>query len=141
MSTYTDLHNRVKENVTVDYNDRVTPQLVRLFNEKNEFWGTLKGHVSADNINIDGGLITGVTLKDSVLTGNITLPGGYDLGRIGDSIRQISVDLDATSARLFREEDTRLTADNALGYRIDTINTRIDNFQDDVAREFGILSV
>jgi hypothetical protein len=40
MSTYTDLHNRVKENITIDYHNRITPQKVKLFNEENEYWGT-----------------------------------------------------------------------------------------------------
>lgn len=127
MSTYTDLHNRVKENITVDYHSRITPQIVRLYNEKNEFWGTLKGHISAENISINGGVIAGVTLKDTTLTGSVMLPGNYDLAQFGNNIRQISVDLDATSARLYKEEDTRLTADNELSYKIETVKSDILN--------------
>lgn len=55
MSTYTDLHNKVKENIAVDYHNRITPQKVRLFNEENEYWGTFKGHVTAEDIQIKGG--------------------------------------------------------------------------------------
>ena len=43
MSTYTDLHNRVQESINVDYNSRITPQKVKLWNNENEYWGTFKG--------------------------------------------------------------------------------------------------
>ena len=134
MSTYTDLHNRVKENIAVDYNNRITTQRVRLFNEQNEFWGTLRGHISAENININGGILSGVTIQDAVLTGNVILPGNYDLAKIGSNIYQLSVDLEELDRRLYSEEDTRQIEDIKL-------STRIDGLKADLAREIGTLSI
>jgi hypothetical protein len=87
MSTYTDLHNRVKENVTVDYNNRITTQRARFLNEQNEYWGTLRGNVSAENINIAGGTLSGVTLVDTILDGSLALPDGIDLHKV---LQQVS---------------------------------------------------
>jgi len=110
MSTYTDLHNRVKENITVDYNNRVTPQRVRFFNEQNEYWGTFRGHVSAENININGGSLNGVTLKDVILNGSVALPDGIDLHKVLQQVKQISTDLVQTGEILEQEISDRETA-------------------------------
>lgn len=48
MSTYTDLHNRIKESIAVDSRTRITPQPVRMLNDQNEFWGTFVGTLSAN---------------------------------------------------------------------------------------------
>lgn len=48
MSTYTDLHNRVKESLTVDYHSRITPQVISALNPENEFWGTFRGKFVGD---------------------------------------------------------------------------------------------
>lgn len=48
MSTYTDLHNRVKESLTVDYHSRITPQVISALNSENEFWGTFRGKFVGD---------------------------------------------------------------------------------------------
>ena len=50
MSTYTDLHHRIKDNITVlrrpgHPDDGMTPQLVKLMNPENEYYGTFKGNV------------------------------------------------------------------------------------------------
>ena len=37
MSTYTDLHNKLKETINVDYRTRNTNQEVHLKNERNEY--------------------------------------------------------------------------------------------------------
>lgn len=75
MSTYTDLHNRVKENVTIDYHNRITPQKVKLFNEENEYWGTFQGVISGANSVMSGGSIVSATLSDVSFVGNVELPG------------------------------------------------------------------
>ncbi len=104
MSTYTDLHNRVKENIAVDYNNRITSQRVRFLNEQNEFLGTLRGNVSAENINIMGGTLSGVTLQDAILSGQVTINddegNAIDLVKVGADIIQLSTDLDETNQRL-----------------------------------------
>ena len=45
MSTYTDIRNKIKENITVDYKNRATPQEVHLLNPDNIYWGTFKGSI------------------------------------------------------------------------------------------------
>ena len=52
MSTYTDLHNQVKENITVDYNNRITTQRVRFLNEQNEFLKDIYTFVWNTRINL-----------------------------------------------------------------------------------------
>jgi hypothetical protein len=62
MSTYTDLHNKIKETLTVGYNDddRITTQKVRFYNEGNEYWGTFKGTLRAEQVDLAGGKLTDV---------------------------------------------------------------------------------
>ena len=121
MSTYTDLHNQVKENIAVDYHNRITPQRVRLFNEENEYWGTFKGHVTAEDIQIKGGSISAATLFDTKLCGNIDIPGIGVLSTYTDKIEQISATADAAATGLVDESRARLSADNELVKRIDAI--------------------
>ena len=107
MSTYTDLHNQVKENITVDYNNRITTQRVRFLNEQNEFWGTLRGNVSAENITIEGGVLKGVTLEDTILNGSLALPDGIDLHKVLQHVKEISSNLTETTERLDNEVEKR----------------------------------
>ena len=69
MSTYTDLHNRVQESINVDYKSRITPQNVKLLNAENEYWGTFKGKVQAEDIELTGGTLSGVIITDATLDG------------------------------------------------------------------------
>ena len=156
MSTYTDLHNRVKENITVDYNNRVTPQRVRFFNEQNEYWGTFRGHVSAENINIDGGSLNGVTLNDVILNGSVALPDGIDLHKVLQQVKQISTDLIATAENLDAEiaerkdaleaeKDVRLSADSyemsQRQLKDSGLSVQIDQTNKDLVREISTLNI
>ena len=138
MSTYTDLHNQVKENIAVDYHNRITPQRVRLFNEENEYWGTFKGHVTAEDIQIKGGSISAATLFDTKLCGNIDIPGIGVLSTYTDKIKQISATADAAAAGLVDESRARILADNELVKRIDAIS--LSGISADLDRELGIVS-
>ena len=126
MSTYTDLNNRIKENITVGYpqNDRITTQKVRLFNEENEYWGTFKGHVTAEDITINGGQINGAVLSDVTLCGNIVL-SGVDLPKIGSDIRQISTEIQGVQSNLDDEIRDRVSADIRLRHLILSSDSRI----------------
>lgn len=55
MSTYTDLHNNIKETVNVDYHTRATNQQVKLLNEQNEYWGTFKGQMEVEGNSVISG--------------------------------------------------------------------------------------
>ena len=126
MSTYTDLNNRIKENITVGYpqNDRITTQKVRLFNEENEYWGTFKGHVTAEDITINGGQINGAVLSDVTLCGNIVL-SGVDLPKIGSDIRQLSTEIQGVQSNLDDEIRDRVSADIRLRHLILSSDSRI----------------
>lgn len=87
MSTYTDLHNKVKETLNVDYCSRDSFQEVHLKNPRNIYHGTLKGTLQADDIAVEGGTIKNVTLMDSALSGKVILPGGTDLAKIGYTLQ------------------------------------------------------
>jgi hypothetical protein len=122
MATYTDLHNRVKENITVDYNSRITPQAVRFLNENNEYWGTLKGNISAEDINIDGGTLKNVKLENIELCGSVVL-GEVDISRVAKDIKQLSLDFEDT-----KQEHNIFKKD--IGYisgSVDTIKDELEN--------------
>jgi len=75
MSTYTDLHNRIKENVTIlrrpgNKDDGMTPQKVQFINPENQFYGTFNGTMNVtggvlSGLSVVGGTINGATIKDA----------------------------------------------------------------------------
>ena len=97
MSTYTDLRNRVKENITVGYapDDRTTLQKVKFHNEENEYWGTFTGKVSVDDITVDGGALNDVSVYNGYIK-NTTLVNAdgtkVNLSEIGDQITELSTE-------------------------------------------------
>jgi hypothetical protein len=111
MATYTDLHNKIKETITVDYKDRVTTQEVKFKNGKNEYWGTLKGGVVAEDIDVKKGTLEGVTIKNSKIEGSLDLPGGVNLAKVGTDIALLSDDLTETKEWLRGEEKERIAYD------------------------------
>ena len=77
MSTYTDLHIRRKENLTIlrmpgNSNDGITPQRVILANPENIYSGTFKGKIEASSakftsVDIIDSMITGCTIVDATI--------------------------------------------------------------------------
>ena len=75
MSTYTDLHNRIKENLTLlrrpgSLDDGITPQRVIFINPENQFYGTFNGTMNVSggtlsDLYFKGGTIDGTTIKDA----------------------------------------------------------------------------
>lgn len=93
MSTYTDLHNKVKESVNVDFRSRVTPQKVRMLNEENEYWGTFKGTMVADGIEVKGGVLNDVQINHSTLSDVYvkTKDGStIDLNTLANDVQELS---------------------------------------------------
>lgn len=86
MSTYTDLHNTVKESLNVDYTTRVTTQEASLLNERNRYWGTFEGNLAVKSSVIDDSVVANSMLSNVQLCGNVILPGGIDLGIFGPNI-------------------------------------------------------
>lgn len=92
MSTYTDLHNKIKENVVVNYHDRCTPQEVRFLNENNEYWGTFTGtaniqHLEANSAKLSNTLIVGSTLSNCTI-------GDLDVSTLPGMMEELSSTLD-----------------------------------------------
>ena len=130
MATYTDLHNKIKETITVDYKDRVTTQEVKFKNGKNEYWGTLKGGIVAEDIDVKKGTLEGVTIKNSIVEGSFDLPGGVNLAKVGTDIALLSDDLIETKEWLKSVDDdlgnekvVRASMDTALSIAIDNAIT------------------
>lgn len=124
MSTYTDLHNRVKENVTIDYHNRITPQKVKLFNEENEYWGTFQGVISGANSVMSGGSIVNTVLSDVTFAGETYIPGlcGLTIDQLTSTIDTLSTNLNTVmltsipnlNTKIETETDNRETDDSIL---------------------------
>ena len=91
MSTYTDLHNKIKETIVVGYRpeDRVTTQKVKFYNKENEYWGTFKGTMEVEDTLINGGTLSNVTIDGGTLV-NVRWPGGIDFDKYGQMIADLS---------------------------------------------------
>ena len=91
MSTYTDLHKRLKENVSLDSRNRITTQEAKFLNANNEFWGTFVGQLSSKGIAIDGGTLKNVTI-DGVMLTNVSGTAGEFKGfdSLNDKIVELS---------------------------------------------------
>ena len=90
MSTYTDLHNRAKETLNVDYHTRVTPQKVNFVNPENTYRGTFAGEIKTNGSNtIVGGTIANVVLSNSVLD-KVEFKNGIKLDDIKQAIAELS---------------------------------------------------
>lgn len=105
MSTYTDLHNNIKETINVDYNRRTTNQQVKLLNEQNEYWGTFKGQMEVEgNSVISGAQLNDVIINNAVLCGNIDFGGlGIPVDEIKGTLKQISTDFRSADEDLARD--------------------------------------
>lgn len=85
MSTYTDLHNKIRENIAVDYSSRTTPQLVKFTNLSNEFSGIMSN-----------GIISGTALNGCILPDGKKLEN--ELSNIYDLISELSSHLTALTS-------------------------------------------
>lgn len=144
MSTYTDLHNKVKETINVDYHNRITPQKVKFLNEENEYWGTLKGNISAEDININGGKIENVSLANVKLSGDVITESGVDLNKVGSDIAQLYDETEAINEKItefkdsttkkFEEVDINLyNLSNAISSQAGSTDAAINQLSSDVA--------
>lgn len=94
MATYTDLGNRVRENVVVDYHTRETAQCVKLLNDNNEYRGVFKGTSEISAVNVHGGELSGVVLRDVEFAGSVNLPGHVDLTDLGSNLSEFKKETD-----------------------------------------------
>lgn len=115
MSTYTDLHNRVKESLNVDYHTRETNQKVLFLNPENEYYGSFHGEVDVRGASVVGGTLSDVTIVSARLS-NVVLPGDINITDVGKDINALSTsvalcqhnieDVAAEAQRLVDEEAT-----------------------------------
>lgn len=142
MSTYTDLHNRVKENITIDYHNRITPQKVRLFNEENEYWGIFQGIISGANSVMSGGTIANAVLSNVIFEGKTSIPGleGFSVEELRTILNTLSNNLDTvmlTSIPLLQnnidtEVDFRDTNDSVLCSEFPQVSTYVKAVSSDI---------
>ena len=97
MSTYTDLKNRIKDNVTVIRRpgcpeDGMTPQLVKFMNPENEYYGTFKGGIDSNSATLTNAKIEGSTITDSTLS-NVSIDG-IDLDNVINELQRINTSAD-----------------------------------------------
>lgn len=125
MSTYTDLHNNIKETINVDYNRRTTNQQVKLLNEQNEYWGTFKGQMEVQgNSVISGAQLQDVVINNAVLCGDIDFGGtGIPIDEITNTLKQISVNYQSKDEEL----DGKITKNTD---NITQLNKRLDEIKD-----------
>lgn len=143
MSTYTDLHNRVQESINVDYKSRITPQKVKLLNAENEYWGTFKGKVQAEDIALTGGTFSGVTITDATLDNvKFSNVSGLqidmtDYAKTSD-LTELVEDIDDLTASVKNTELSVQTAttkvNNAL-MTLDTVSTTLNARVDDAVQK------
>ena len=95
MSTYTDLHNKLKETINVDYRTRNTNQEVHLKNERNEYWGRFNGKVDIEDSTISRAQLSDVTLNGDIYVNGRFIGEGLsvDVNKIMDAINGLSSNL------------------------------------------------
>lgn len=77
--------------------------------------------MSAENINIAGGTLSGVTLVDTILDGSLALPDGIDLHKVLQQVSQISTDLLEAESDIANESEARKLAVEAEKDRVDSL--------------------
>ena len=95
MSTYTDLHNKLKETINVDYRSRNTNQEVHLKNEKNEYWGSFTCKMDVEIATISKAQLSDITLNGDISVNGRFIGGGLsvDVNKIMDTISDLSTQL------------------------------------------------
>ena len=144
MSTYTNLHNKIKENLTVGYSpdDRITTQKVKFYNRGNEYWGTFNGTFSAEEVDLKGGILRDVKIIGATLS-DVSWPGGVDFDAFGALLHNVSAEVDSINdvkipivqSRITDEMSARIKADGDLETLIYSTDTRLSNFADKISQD------
>lgn len=144
MSTYTDLHNRIKENLTIlrkpgSKDDGMSPQKVILVNPENQFYGTFNG-----KMNITGGILSGLKIIDSELEGVKLDDASVD----GVSLRELKTTVDVNTQdieQLQKDAKTISAAHDALSVGLSgavdnlsvAVNEKLDNAVEEVKKSIS----
>ena len=151
MSTYTDLHNRIKENVTIlrkpgSKDDGMSPQKVILINPENQFYGTFNGAMNIkggtlSDLTLAGGTIDGATIKNATfLDGDTPVSIGEIASSVSDHEQRLSqaeADIKTISAA-----HAELSGDlsNAIGDLSSNINTKVDAAVSAIEKDISSIS-
>ena len=148
MSTYTDLHNRIKENLTIlrkpgSKDDGMSPQKVILINPENQFYGTFNGVINTtggtlSGLDLVGGTITGATIKEAqFLNGDTPIPIGELANSVSDHEQRIS-DLETSASNISAAHDSLSTElSTAIDNLSTSINTKIDEAVSEIQSTAG----
>lgn len=109
MSTYTDLHNKVKESLNVDYHSRETNQKSLFLNPENEYWGTFHGEVDVKGASINNGVLSDVTIyKANLICSSLD---GVDVTTFGKKLHELDDYVHYDLTNKIDNEDTRLQSE------------------------------
>lgn len=151
MSTYTDLHNRVKENLTIlrkpgSLDDGMTPQRVIFINPENQFYGTFNGTMNVSggtlsDLTFHGGVIDGATIKDATFLDGTTPVQIGELAAASqeheDKISVLEAQVDDLSAKQRTISSSINTLSQDLG---DEIKKQISELQSSSGGDISALS-
>ena len=140
MSTYTDLHNRIKENLTIlrrpsSLDDGMTPQRVIFINPENQFYGTFNGIMNVSggtlsDLSFKGGTIDGTTIKDATFLDGSTPVQIGELAAASqeheEKISSLEEQVDDLSAK---QGTISASVDLLRGDLTDTIKKEIESLQ------------
>lgn len=141
MSTYTDLHNRIKENLTIlrrpgSLDDGITPQRVIFINPENQFYGTFNGTMNVSggtlsDLQFKGGAIDGAIIKDATfLDGSTPVQIGELAAASQEHEEKISV-LEEQTGDLSAKQGTISASVDQLRLDLkDIIKEEIESLQD-----------
>ena len=115
MSTYTDICNKVKETLVVDYHTRITPQQVNFINPKNSFTGEIHavGHNTIDGVTLKNAEISNSVVKDSILD-NVQFKNGLNIDTVLQTVDNISAAVDSIADELDEKTTALHEADVTL---------------------------
>lgn len=154
MSTYTDLHCRLKENLTIlrkpgSKDDGLSPQKVILINPENQFYGSFNGEMNItggtlSNLDFVGGTVTGTAIKDAKFyNGNEVIDIGAMASNISkneQAIDELKVDVeelsgkqaDAEAAAKEQLEEARAELSGLVESEVGAVGERVDKLSGDV---------
>ena len=117
MSTYTDICNKVKETLVVDYHTRITSQQVNFINPKNSFTGEIHAvdHNTIDGVTLKHAEISKSVVKDSILD-NVKFKNGLNIDTVLQTVNNISAAVDDIADEL----DEKTTALHETDVKLST---------------------
>ena len=120
MSTFNPYNRAIKESINVDFRDRHSMQKVILCNRENQFYGEFIGTIKANGATITDGVLSGVSLYDSVL---------YDKEGHAIELTKLAEDIYAISDAIF-ETLPKLSADiSDLSTSLSTLSAECGEFK------------